>query len=76
MADSVHTLGSAALKLDEKDRAELARILLESLGPSDDCDYELEWAEEAERRYTEVKEGRVQAISSKQVFEEARARLS
>ena len=75
MADPVKTLEAEALKLAEKDRAELARVLLLSLEDSEDQDKALAWAEEAERRYQELKAGGVSAIPSDTVLEEARARL-
>jgi len=75
MAEAVKNLEMEALKLAEKDRANLARVLLLSLGDSDDRANEVEWAEEAERRCEEIKAGRVEAVASEQVFEEARARL-
>jgi putative addiction module component (TIGR02574 family) len=75
MADPTRTLQAEALKLEEKDRAELARVLLLSLEESEDQDTALAWAEEAERRYRELKTGAVPAIPSDEVLEEARARL-
>lgn len=75
MPDAVKNLEAEALKLSEKDRAELVRVLLLSLEDSEDQGNELMWAEEAERRYQELKAGAVQAIPSEKVFEEARSRL-
>lgn len=75
MTDAVKALEVEALKLADKDRAELARVLLLSLDEVEDQATEREWAEEAERRYQELKAGVVRGISSQQVFEEARARL-
>ena len=75
MAGLVRRLRAEALKLAEKDRAELARLLLLSLDDSADQETELAWAEEAERRYQELRTGSVQAIPSERVLEEARARL-
>ena len=75
MADPVKTLEAEALKLAEKDRAELARVLLLSLEDVQDQDTELAWAQEAERRYQELKAGAVSAIPSESVLAEARARL-
>lgn len=72
---SVQTLESEALKLTEKDRAELARVLLLSLDDSEDQEVEMVWAEEAERRYRELRAGTVSAIPSETVLAEARARL-
>jgi hypothetical protein len=75
MADPLRTLEAEALKLPEKDRADLARVLLLSLEESEDQDTALAWVEEAERRYRELKAGAVQAIQSDEVLDEARARL-
>ncbi len=75
MAEPVKNLEREALKLAEKDRAELARILLLSLERSVDQETEQIWAEEAERRYRELKAGTVEGIPSDRVFEEARSRL-
>lgn len=75
MADTVKSLEVQALKLPEQDRAELVRVLLLSLEDSEDHDSELAWAEEAERRYRELKTGAVRAIPSETVFEQARSRL-
>jgi putative addiction module component (TIGR02574 family) len=75
MAEPIKNLAAEALKLTEKDRAELARVLLLSLDDSGDQDTERVWAEEAERRYLELKLGAVEAIPSGVVFEQARSRL-
>lgn len=75
MAEPIRTIEAEALKLGDKDRAELARILLLSLDDSQDQDTAAAWAEEAERRYQELRSGAVQGIPSDQVLEEARARL-
>jgi putative addiction module component (TIGR02574 family) len=66
-----------ALELPVKARAELARILLLSLDEHDehmDEDIEQVWAEEAERRYEEIRAGKVSTIPSEQVFQEVRSR--
>jgi len=75
MTSLVENLELEALKLPEKERAHLARVLLLSLDDSHDHDDEIAWAEEAERRYQELKAGTVQAVPSEVVFEQARARL-
>lgn len=75
MSQSVKELETDALKLSGKDRAELARVLLLSLGEVSDQETERLWAEEAERRYRDLKAGAVDAIASDQVFREARSRL-
>jgi len=75
MADIVKALEEEALKIAAKERVELARVLLLSLEGSEDQESVLTWAEEAERRYQELRAGSVQAIPSGRVLEEARARL-
>jgi hypothetical protein len=52
MVDPVETLEVEALKLADKDRTELARVLLSSLEDAEVHDTDLVWAEEAERRPT------------------------
>jgi hypothetical protein len=77
MEATLQELEAKALGLEEKERAELARILLLSLDPTEPEDPEIErqWAEEAERRYQEILQGVVEPIDSDEVFREARARL-
>lgn len=75
MADTLEHLEAEALKLTDKERAELARVLLLSLEEPADQDLEAAWAREAERRYEELKAGSVSSIPSEQVLAEARARL-
>ena len=75
MAEPVKKLEAEALKLAENERAELARVLLLSLGDSQEQEVEQAWAEEAERRYQELKTGAVEGLPSDDVLEEARSRL-
>lgn len=75
MDQSVQSLEAAVLKLPEKDRAELARVLLLSLGFAEEADHEVVWAEEAERRYEELRAGVVESIPSEQVLAQARSHL-
>ena len=59
MASAIEAFEAKALELEEKDRAELARVLLLSLGDgAESQDAERAWAEEAERRYRELETGR------------------
>ncbi|HEY3971450.1 MAG TPA: addiction module protein [Candidatus Sulfotelmatobacter sp.] len=51
-----------ALTLSDKDRAELASSLIDSLDPTVDPDYELAWQEEIARRLEEVESGRAKTI--------------
>jgi putative addiction module component (TIGR02574 family) len=75
MAEPIKKLEAEALKLTEKDRAELARVLLLSLDAAPEEGIEEAWEEEAERRYQELKSGVVEGISSQKIFAEARTRL-
>ena len=63
----------AALKLDVKQRAELAERLLESLDTLSKQEIEALWLEEAERRSREWDEGRVQGIPAAQLFRELKS---
>ncbi len=75
MATVAQTLEAAALALPEKDRAELAQSLLRSLDATAGEGSDLEWAQEAKRRYEELQDGSVEGIASDLVFTAARARL-
>lgn len=71
---SLEDLEAAALQLPEQGRARLARTLLSSLSEPGDDETEQIWAEEAERRYQEIRSGDVEVQDSDEVFREARAR--
>jgi putative addiction module component (TIGR02574 family) len=64
-----------ALKLPSEERAELARRLIESLEDADLGEFEAEWIEEAERRYTAYRAGLKVGRPGDEVFREAKARL-
>jgi putative addiction module component (TIGR02574 family) len=51
-----------ALSLPEKDRAELASSLIDSLDPTVDPDAELAWQEEIARRLKDIENGRVKTV--------------
>ena len=74
MARKIEELESEVLQLELRDRAALARILLESLEalPQDEIDQL--WATEAEARYEDLLAGRTTAIGGDEVFEEVRSR--
>lgn len=75
MTTVVQTLEAAALALPAKDRAELAQSLLRSLDATAGEASDLEWAQEAKRRYEELQDGSVEGIASDLVFAAARARV-
>ena len=64
-------LWKEASELSEKDRADLAGLLIESLEGAPDEDVETAWAAEIERRVAEVEAGTVKTIP----WEEVRQRL-
>ncbi len=57
-------------------RAGLLRVLIEELDDPADADVERGWLVEAQRRYREVREGKVQPVPGEDVFENVRARLN
>jgi putative addiction module component (TIGR02574 family) len=71
MATELRQLFREALELTDDDRATLAGLLIESLETSPDPDVEAAWAEEAERRWQEIRSGKVQTIP----WEEIKAKL-
>jgi hypothetical protein len=75
MASTIEDLEAAILRLPEKGRARLARVLLFSLGEEAEEGAEQAWIEEAQHRYEEIQSGKVEAQDSDDVFREARARL-
>lgn len=64
-----------ALTLPEKERAELASSLIDSLDPTVDADAEVAWQEEISRRLEEVESGRVKTIPWEEVRRKGRALL-
>lgn len=69
---------SEALELSPDERAALAHRLIASLDPEsgdDPTEVELAWEKEIARRLDEYRAGRVQPVSSADVFAKARALL-
>ncbi len=75
MASKLKEIEENALQLSPQDRAELAEHLIHSLDELEDAEAERLWIEEAERRYKEYKEGKVEGIPAEVVFKEARLKL-
>jgi putative addiction module component (TIGR02574 family) len=71
MSRTFTELWKEASELSEKDRADLAGLLLESLEDEPDAEVEAAWAAEIERRVAELEAGTVQSIP----WEEVRQRL-
>ncbi|MCH8485563.1 MAG: addiction module protein [Candidatus Cyclonatronum sp.] len=67
---------SAALKLGENDRAELAKKLLLSLDPNDDDDVRQAWEIELEKRLSAAESGQVSYTDGEGVHKTARKLFS
>jgi putative addiction module component (TIGR02574 family) len=65
-----------ALTLSDKERAELASHLIDSLDPTVEPDAELAWQEEIARRLEEVESGRVKTIPWDEVQRKGRTLLN
>lgn len=74
MSQNFDEILSAALSLAPGARAMLADHLLESLDWEDQKRIDAVWAEEAERRMQEIRDGKVETIDGEQVMRELRAR--
>ena len=72
MVTNYKNIEESALKLKEKDRAELAKRLLISLEDQVDDDIEQAWMEEIKRRKEEVGSGETELIPADKVLAEAR----
>ncbi len=70
---SVQELEAEILKLPSHERARLAEVLIESLEEEDEI--ARAWADEAERRYEELRSGAVDAVPAEEVFARIRSRL-
>jgi putative addiction module component (TIGR02574 family) len=73
---SINEIQSAALKLELKERAKLAHVLLQSLDELSEKENERLWAEEAMRRYEELESGKSEEIPAEEVMRDAYARLN
>ena len=62
-------------KLSPKQKAELARTLIDSLDEALDDDVEQLWLDEAARRYEAYRCGEISSRPAAEVFAQARARL-
>jgi hypothetical protein len=63
-------------KLDLRDRAALAKWIVESLDDLSESEVAALWAEEAERRLDEMERGQVKEIPAKEVLRRARASIA
>lgn len=65
-----------ALTLSDKERADLASSLIDSLDPSVDADAEIAWQEEIARRLEQVETGQVRTIPWEEVRRKGKALLN
>jgi putative addiction module component (TIGR02574 family) len=63
-------------KLSLKERASLAKWIVESLDDLSEAEVEALWVQEAERRLDELEQGRATEVSAEEVFRRARAAIS
>ena len=80
MSKTVKELYDEASALNEKQRADLAGLLLESLDPEQDPNVEQAWTSEIEKRLTQIDGGEVDLIPwedvKKEMYERITARRS
>lgn len=74
MGRKLQELFREATELPERDRAELAGLLIDSLEAEPEPNVEAAWAEEVERRIRQVDAGEVEMIPWEQVRAELFAR--
>ena len=75
MARAVTEIYAEIQELNDSDKEELLRALMAELDAPFDADVEKAWLNEAQKRYREFAEGRVQGVPGHLVFERLRARL-
>lgn len=75
MSAMLKSLKSQLGALPSRDRAELARFLIDSLEPGSDNDAQAAWEIELARRVAEIRSGRVAGKPADQVFTELRERF-
>jgi putative addiction module component (TIGR02574 family) len=61
--------------LSREDKTDLIRALIAELDGPAEADVERAWLEEAQRRYRDVVDGKVQPVSGERVFAHLRSRL-
>jgi len=73
---SIDELEAEVKKLSLRERAALARRIVESLDELSEQEIETLWIEEAERRLDELEHGQVIEVSAEEVLRRARASIS
>lgn len=72
MITDLKKIEDSALEMSVKDRAALAKKLIESLDSLVEDDVDQAWDDEVKRRKAELKSGKVKAISGAEVHKAAR----
>ena len=72
MSTDYKEIQHSALELDENQRADLAKKLIDSLDQQFDDDIEQAWMDEVKRRKAEIQSGTVSLISGQEVHKAAR----
>ena len=72
MTEQAERVKNEVLQLPEKDRAELAHLLLESLEETEDVNVEAAWDEELAKRLKRIEEGQARLRPAQQVIAEIR----
>ncbi len=75
MSTLLDELERQARALTQREKATLARILIEELDPSLDAQVEELWIAEAQRRYDAFRNGELEALPGDEVMSRARRRL-
>jgi putative addiction module component (TIGR02574 family) len=75
MSTLLDDLEKQARALTPREKATLARILIEELDPSLDAEVEELWVAEAQRRYQAYLNGELEALPGDEVMSRARSRL-
>jgi putative addiction module component (TIGR02574 family) len=73
---SLEELEAEIKKLNLKERAALAKWIVQSLDELSESEVEALWAEEAERRLDELEQGLATEISAEEVLRRARTAIS
>ena len=73
---SIKEIEAEIKNLDLKDRATLAKWIVESLDDLSEAEVASLWAEEAERRLDELEQGLVIEVPDREVIRRARAAIS
>ena len=75
MTKTLQEIKKDILTLSSRERAALARHLINTLDDDMDEDVEELWLKEAEQRYEEYRRGKITAVSAEEAFREARRRF-